>query len=330
MKKILNQLFDQHPLSRQQAAEALDSISNGNENDAHIAAFLTAFRMRPIKAEELLGFRDVMLEKAKPISWNGESTIDIVGTGGDGKNTFNISTLTCFVVAGAGYKVTKHGNYASSSHCGSSNVLESLGYQFTNDEAVLKRQIDEAGICFLHAPLFHPSMKYVAGVRKQLGFRTFFNLLGPIVNPIQPSHSLLGVSTIDQGDLYQQVLSDDKERNFKIVHAIDGYDEISLTGDSVIWDSKAKQHLSPNDFGLKKVQASDIFGGERVEDAKNIFLDIISGNGTSAQNSVVIANAAMAIQCMDNTKDVSTCIEEAKQSLLSKRAFEVLKSVTSN
>ncbi len=326
MKKQLEKLFAHQRLDREEAGEALMRITAGEINDAQLAAFLTVFRMRPISAEELQGFRDALLERCVKVNWNDIESIDIVGTGGDGKNTFNISTLSCFVVAGAGYKVTKHGNYGSSSVSGSSNTLERLGYTFTNDSETLRKQLDEAGICFFHAPKFHPAMKHVGPVRKQLGFRTFFNLLGPLCHPLQPTHQLYGTSTLVISRLYQHIMQA-STRKFTIVHALDGYDEISLTGNADIRGNAGKRVTTPTDFGLQSLFPGQLAGGETQDEAVRIFKSVLSGNGTSAQNDVVCANAGLAIHTIKPNQTLLDCVAEARESLMSGKAEIVLKKL---
>ena len=324
MKKILTSLFEHKKLSRSEAREILVKIANNEYNDAQIAAFISVYLMRAISVDELQGFRDALLELCLPIDLEGIDSIDIVGTGGDGKNTFNISTISSFVIAGAGYKVTKHGNYGVSSACGSSNVLQHLGYEFTNDESTLKKQLDQANICFFHAPLFHPAMKTVAPIRKQLGVKTFFNMLGPLVNPGQPKYQLLGVFNLELSRLYQYIFQQ-TQRQYAIVYAMDGYDEISLTGDFKLRDNSGEKMISPESMGKPKLNPKDLKGGDTVDSAANIFTSILSGSGTSAQNHVITANAGLAINCIKPEQSIKDCILEAEESLLSGSALEKLK-----
>lgn len=326
MKKVLIRLFEHKKLSRSEAKEILVKIANNEYNEAQIAAFISVYLMRAISVEELQGFRDALLELCLPIDLEGIDSIDIVGTGGDGKNTFNISTISSFVIAGAGYKVTKHGNYGVSSACGSSNVLQHLGYTFTNEEDTLKRQLDQANICFFHAPLFHPAMKTVAPIRRQLGVKTFFNMLGPLVNPGQPKFQLLGVFNLELSRLYQYIFQQ-TQRQYAIVYAMDGYDEISLTGDFKLRNNIGEQMISPAMMGKPKLTPEDLRGGDSVESAARIFTTILDGKGTAAQNHVITANAGLAIQCMHPEKSIGDCIAEAEESLLSGQAFEKLKTL---
>lgn len=326
MKSILSRLFDHEQLSRQEAAAILTEIAEGRHNPAQVASFITAFQMRPPAVQELEGFRDALLRLAVPFDLRGQQTIDIVGTGGDNKNTFNISTLAALVVAGAGYKVTKHGSYGVSSSVGSSNVLEALGYRFTNDTDLLYRQLEKAGICFLHAPLFHPALKEVAPIRRQMGLKTVFNLLGPLVNPAQPTHNLLGVSSLDISRLYQYVMQE-SGRRFAIVHSLDGYDEISLTGPFKVFQNSGEYTLQPEDTGSARVHPDALFGGHTDMEAAGIFRAILDNSGTQMQAQVVCANAGLGIRCLRPERSLVECIEEARESLESGRAAQVLAKV---
>lgn len=329
MKKILTQLFEHKKLSRQEAKEILVKIANNEYNDAQIAAFISVYLMRTISVEELQGFRDALLELCVKVDLEGIESIDVVGTGGDGKNTFNISTISSFIIAGAGYKVTKHGNYGVSSACGSSNVLLQLGYQFTNEEDVLKNQLDKANICFFHAPLFHPAMKTVAPIRRQLGVKTFFNMLGPLVNPGQPKYQLLGVFNLELARLYQYIFQQ-TSRQYAIVYAMDGYDEVSLTGDFKLRNNDGEFLISPSVLGKPKLDPYDLRGGDSVESAAKIFVNILSGEGTAAQNHVVTANAGLAIHCIKPSMSMEDCIAEATESLQNGNALKCLQQITSN
>jgi anthranilate phosphoribosyltransferase len=294
MKEILNRLINQESISADEAKRVLVNISNGVYNQSQIASFLTVYMMRSITTEELRGFRDALLELCIPVDLEGYNTIDLCGTGGDGKNTFNISTISSFVTAGAGVHVTKHGNYGVSSASGSSNVMEYLGIKFSNDIDFLKRSLDDAGICVLHAPLFHPAMKNVAPIRKELGVKTFFNMLGPMVNPAFPKNQMVGVFNLEllrlYGYLYQET-----NKNYAIVHALDGYDEISLTGKTKTITNTSEILFDAQDIGLDQIDSSDIYGGTTVKEAAKIFTKIINGKGSKAQNNVVCANAGLAI-----------------------------------
>ncbi len=328
IKDILRKLLDHKRLTQEEAKNILLEIAAEKYNSSHVVAFLTVYMMRQVSVDELAGFRDAFLELCKKIDLSDFNTVDIVGTGGDEKNTFNISTISSLVVAGAGYKVTKHGNYGVSSACGSSNVLESMGYKFTNDEDVLKRQVDKAGICFFHAPLFHPAMKSIAPYRKELGLRTFFNMLGPLMNPSFPKNNVLGVYNLEVLRLYQY-LYQNTDKNFSLIHSLDGYDEISLTGDFKVINNQGEHLVSPEQIGLKRIDPKDIFGGDTVAEAAVIFKNILNGEGSNAQNQCIIANAGYAIQCVDNSKTIDKCLEEAKDSLLGGKAKKVLETVLS-
>ncbi len=327
MKEILQRLYQHQTLAREEAKKILVGLTNGEMNPSQIASFMTVFLMRSITIQELMGFKDALLELCVKVDLDGMESIDIVGTGGDGKNTFNISTLSCFVVAGAGYKVTKHGNYGSSSVSGSSNTLERLGYSFTNNVDELKRQLEKANICFFHAPKFHPAMKSVASVRKELGVRTFFNIMGPLVHPVQPSHQLYGTSSLEISRLYQYVMQE-SGRRYSIVYALDGYDEISLTGKFDVKNNEGHQVLSPEMVGKNKLEADQLNGGESQVDAVRIFKEVLEGKGTAAQNDVVATNAGMAIHTIKSESSLVDCIVEAEEALLSGKALEVLKKIT--
>ena len=323
MKKILSFLFEHKTLDRASAKEVLINISKGLYNESEIASFTTVFLMRSITIDELQGFRDALMELCVPVKLDGHQVLDIVGTGGDGKNTFNISTLSSFVVAGTGNKVAKHGNYGATSISGSSNVMEQLGYKFTNNQDVLKKQIEEANICFLHAPLFHPALKIVAPIRKNLGVRTFFNMLGPMVNPAIPEYQLVGVFNLEMARIYNYLLQQ-TGKSFTIIHSLDGYDEISLTSDAKVITNKGEKIFTPEDLGKRPVSPDDIHGGNTVEEAAKIFLKILKGEGTWAQNAVVIANAAMALQCIGKYKNYEVCYSIAVESLESGAALQSL------
>ena len=327
MKSILNQLFEQQRLSEQQAYDVLTKIGNGAYNSSQIASFLTVFLMRNISVDELKGFQKAMLDLCLKVDFSEFNTIDLCGTGGDGKNTFNISTITSFVVAGAGYKVTKHGNYGVSSNCGSSNVLEYLGYKFTNDESLLKKQIDTANFCMMHAPLFHPAMKNVGPIRAELGVKTFFNMLGPIVNPSFPENQMVGVFNLELARIYNYLLQD-SDKNYKIVHSLDGYDEISLTGKFKMISNKGEDLILPNQIGFDQLNPEAIYGGETIKDAANIFINILDNKGTKAQEDVILANSAYAIQCFESNKTFEECKSLATDSLKSGNAYRTLKQVT--
>jgi anthranilate phosphoribosyltransferase len=328
MKKILNYLFEYKNLARQQAKEVLHNISNNVYSDAEIAAFITVYLMRSITIEELQGFSDALMELCVPVDLYGQDVIDIVGTGGDGKNTFNISTLSCFIVAGTGTKVAKHGNYGASSISGSSNVMEQLGYTFKKDNDALNKELDEANICFLHAPLFHPALKVVGPVRKNLGIRTFFNMLGPMVNPASPKYQLVGVYNLEMARIYNYLLQQGNSA-FTIIHSLDGYDEISLTGDVKVITNAGEKIYNADDLGKRTVSPMDIHGGNSVEEAAKIFLSILKGEGSWAQNAVVLANSAMALQCTGKYTSYDECYQMAVESLESGRAYQSLEKLIS-
>ena len=328
MKKILQYLFEHKSLTRAQAMEVLVDISNGKYNEHEITSFITVYLMRSITIDELMGFRDALLSLAVKVNLGIDNAIDIVGTGGDGKDTFNISTLACFIVAGTGQPVVKHGNYGASSISGSSNVMEQLGYIFKNEEAALANEVKEAGICFLHAPLFHPALKTVGPLRRNMGVRTFFNMLGPIVNPAQPKFQLIGVYNLEMARIYNYVLQLlDKE--FTIIHSLDGYDEISLTTDTKILSNTGESIKTPYQLGKKRVFAAELEGGDTVAEAAAIFKNIIEGKGTWSQNAVVLANAAMALHVTGKYENYDLAFQAAVHSLESGAANNCLKKLIS-
>ena len=328
MKAILNKLYKHERLSKSEATQVLKDIASEQYNAAHLASFMTVFMMRPITADELSGFRNALKELSIKVDLSDYNTIDIVGTGGDGKNTFNISTLTSFIVAGTGQKVAKHGNYSVSSQSGSSDMLESFGYNFTNKESVLREHLEKANICFLHAPKFHPAMKAVGPTRKALALKTFFNMLGPLVNPSSPKNHMLGTFNLEIARLYNYILQEESV-NYGIVHALDGYDEISLTSGFKFFTKKGEQIINPEDLGQKRIQQSEIFGGNSIADAAKIFKSILAGNGTEAQNNVVLTNAAFALKIVDEAKSFETAFSEAKDSLFGLKAKQTLEKLLS-
>jgi anthranilate phosphoribosyltransferase len=328
MKKILKALFEHKTLSKAEAKEVMLNIAKGVYNETELAAFTTVYLMRSITIAELQGFRDGLLELAVPVDLNGHKVMDIVGTGGDGKNTFNISTLACFVVVGAGKKVAKHGNYGATSVSGASNVMETLGYKFKNNVDQLKREIEETNFTFLHAPQFHPALKAVAGVRKNLGFRTFFNMLGPMVNPVNPEYQLVGVYSLEMARIYNYLLQA-TGKPFTIIHSLDGYDEISLTNDTKVITNKGEKVLSAEELGKRTVSPIDIYGGTTVEEASKIFLKILRGEGSWAQNAVVLANAAMALQCTGDYASYEDAYNTAVESLESGKAYQSFQKLIS-
>ncbi|MBK5272862.1 MAG: anthranilate phosphoribosyltransferase [Bacteroidia bacterium] len=326
MKKILQYLFEHKTLSRSEAKDVLVSIGKGMYNEHEVTAFMTVYLMRSITIEELEGFRDALLELCVPVDLDGFDVMDIVGTGGDGKNTFNISTLSCFIVAGTGQKVAKHGNYGASSISGASNVMEKLGYKFKNDPVLLRKEVEQANICFFHAPLFHPALKTVGPIRKNLAMRTFFNMLGPMVNPANPKFQLVGVFSLEMARIYNYLLQP-TGKAFTIIHSLDGYDEISLTNDTKVITNEGEKIMSPEQLGKRMVSPQDISGGNSVEEAATIFINILKSEGTWAQNAVVLANAAMALHCTGKYKDYEGAYEDAVKSLESGKANEALQKL---
>ena len=328
MKKILQYLFEHKTLSYEQAREAMLGMAKGSYNDTAVSAFVTVFLMRSITIAELQGFRDGLMEMALVVDLSDYNVMDIVGTGGDGKNTFNISTLACFIVAGAGQKVAKHGNYGATSVSGASNVMEQLGYRFGNQADRLKREIEETNFTFLHAPLFHPALKAVARIRKELGFRTFFNMLGPMVNPARPAYQLVGVYNLEMARIYNYLLQQ-TGKPFTIIHGLDGYDEISLTNDSKVITQNGEKIMTPEQLGKRTVAASDIQGGLSVEESANMFLKILKGEGTWAQHAVVLANAAMALFSTGHYANYNAAYDAAIESHESGKAYAHFKKLIS-
>lgn len=326
MKQILSYLLEHKTLSKEEAKTVLFRITQGEVNPSQIATFLAVYMMRSIEVQELEGFRDSMLELCLPIDLSDFDPIDLCGTGGDGKDTFNVSTCSSFVVAGAGVNVAKHGNYGVSSAVGSSTVMEYFGYKFTNDTDVLKKQMENCGICFMHAPLFHPAMKNVMPIRKELGLKTFFNMLGPMINPALPKKQMVGVFSLEMarlyGYLYQQT-----DKNFMIVHSLDGYDEISLTSAFKMITAKKEQMVEPEDLGFKRFRQQDLFGGDTTEDSAKIFTNVLENKATEAQKQVVLANAGLGIWCAKPSLKPEDAIAEAKESIESGRALKVFKKL---
>ncbi|GAB2982010.1 anthranilate phosphoribosyltransferase [Mucilaginibacter puniceus] len=329
MKQILNRLFENKAFTREESKKILTDLAQGTYNNSQIAAFMTAYCMRNITVSELEGFRDAMLELALPLDLETENLIDLCGTGGDGKDTFNISTLASFVVAGAGYKVAKHGNYGVSSGCGSSNVMEYLGYQFTNDAGKLKDSINKANICFLHAPLFHPAMKTVAPIRRELGVKTFFNMLGPMVNPARPKNQMVGVYNLELARIYAY-LYQQSDKKYTILNALEGYDEVSLTCDFKTFSADGEKINSIEALGFEKLDPSQIVGGSTVPESADIFMKVLNNEATTAQNNVVLANAAVAIRTIHPEKTFADCFYEAEEALLKGSALKSFKTLLSN
>ena len=321
MKQILYRLFEHQFLGRDEAREILQNMVSGHYTEAQIASLITVFLMRSISIEELSGFQDALLDMRVKIDLSEFDPIDIVGTGGDGKNTFNVSTAACFVVAGAGYKVAKHGNYGATSISGASNVMEFHGVKFTTDIDRLRRSIGETNMAYLHAPIFNPALKAVAGVRKSLGVRNFFNMLGPLVNPAMPRNQLLGVYNLLLLRLYSYSFQQSGNR-FAVVHSLDGYDEISLTDSFKVITCNHEHIYTPEEIGFTRNVETDLFGGDSVEQAAAIFDRVLNGVSTVAQTNCVLANAAFAIRVLCPEKTITVCLEEARESLFSGKAVE--------
>lgn len=326
MKKILQHLFEHKTLTQDEAKDIMLQLSTGAYNDTEIASFITVYLMRSITIQELQGFREGLRALALPVNLSPYDIMDIVGTGGDGKNTFNISTLACFIVAGAGQKVAKHGNYGASSVSGASNVMETMGYRFKSNNDALRKELEESNFTFLHAPLFHPALKAVASIRKNLGFRTFFNMLGPMVNPADPTYQLVGVYSLEMARIYNYLLQG-TGKPFTVIHGLDGYDEISLTNDTKVITNRGEQILSAELLGKRSVLPQDISGGASVQEAAHIFTGILKGNGTWSQNAVVLANAAMALHCTGKYGAYNDAYHAAIESLESGKAFQSLQKL---
>lgn len=324
MKQTLEKLLAHEVISETEAHDVLCGIAEKRYPEAQVAAFLTTYAMRPVTVDELLGLRRALVERAVPIDLSAYKAIDIVGTGGDGKNTFNISTCACFLVAGAGYKVAKHGNYAATSVSGASTVLEHHGVKFSNDPDRLRRSIEETGVAYLHAPLFHPALAAVGPLRRAIGFKTVFNLLGPLVNPCRPAYQLLGVATLDQMRLYTQTLSR-LGIGFAVVNSVDGYDEISLTADFKLITNSWEKILQPADLGFSTAKPEELVGGSTPDEAAAIFDNILADRATPSQRNCVVATAAVAIHTICPDKDIIACLDEADTSLTSGHAFETFK-----
>ena len=324
MKQILYRLFEHQYLGRDEARQILQDIAAGKYNEMQIASLITVFLMRNISVEELIGFREALLEMRVPVDLNEYRPIDIVGTGGDGKNTFNISTTSCFVVAGAGYKVVKHGNYGATSVSGASNVMEQHGVKFSTDPGHLRRSMESCNIAYLHAPLFNPALKAVAHVRKQLGVRSFFNMLGPLVNPVIPAYQLLGVYNLPLLRLYNYTYQASGTQ-FAVVHSLDGYDEISLTGEFKVATANKEKIYTPEMLGLPRCTEAELDGGDTPEAAARIFDSVLEGTATPGQQACVIANAGFAIHVICPDKPVADCIAEARESLESGKALRTFK-----
>ena len=329
MKNLLKDLYNHKIMSKEESKAALISLTDGSANSSQISSFLTVFLLRDITSEELDGFREAMIELSIDVDIDGDELIDLCGTGGDGKDTFNISTISSFVVAGSGIKVAKHGNYGVSSSCGSSNIISHLGHEFSNDISSLKFSLDKSNICFLHAPLFHPSLKNISPVRIELGVKTFFNMLGPMVNPIQPKSQLVGVFNSNIFRLYSHIYSK-TNKSYCIVHSIDGYDEVSLTGSFKLFSNNQDLMLEPKDLGFNVIDSVKLSGGKNIKESSKIFLDILKNKGTSEQVDAVLANSGLAIYCAKKLNSIKDGIEIARESLESGKAYNCLKLFIDN
>jgi len=328
MKQILTKLIECQKLTFEESHNLMHGIANNEVNDAQIAAVLTAFIIRTISIDELRGFRQALIDLAVRVNLNDGYGIDLCGTGGDGKNTFNISTVSSFVTAAAGYPVIKHGNYGATAISGSSNVLEHLGYKFSNEEGKLQNELDKAGICFLHAPLFHPALKAVGPVRKQLGIKTFFNMLGPLVNPANPHYQFSGVYSSEAGRVYSYFLQAENKK-FTVIHSLDGYDEVSLTSPVKLFNNSGETLIDFSEHGLKRISALGIAGGKTIEESAKIFISVLENKATPEQHSVVLANSALAINCIDPAKSLEESISLANEVIVSGKAYNLFENLMS-
>lgn len=325
MKTILDKIINHSHLSKEEARQCMLAIGNGKVNDAQTVAIITGIQMRGLQLNELIGFREALLELALPVKFNVGDSIDVCGTGGDGKNTFNISTATAFVLASLGYKVVKHGNYGVSSLCGSSNVLEALGYSFVNDQDSLQRQLDEANICFMHAPMFHPALKAVAPLRKALGIATFFNSMGPLVNPAHPTHQLTGTYSLELARQYQHTLQNER-KEFTVLHGMDGFDELTFIGVTRILGQQRDVLLGNNPLG-KEIRLNEITGGETVQEAATLLANLLSGKGNEAQNIVLSGNVGLALQTFHPEMDFETAFAKGYEAVKTGNAINNFKKI---
>jgi anthranilate phosphoribosyltransferase len=328
MKQLLIKLIECQKLTFEESRSLMHGIARNEVNEAQIASILTAFIIRSISIEELRGFRQALIDLAVKVNLNNGYGIDLCGTGGDGKNTFNISTASSFVVAAAGYPVIKHGNYGATSVSGSSNIMEFLGYKFSNEQGKLQDELDNTGICFLHAPLFHPALKAVGPVRKQLGIKTFFNMLGPLVNPANPDYQLSGVYSSEAGRVYSYFLQAENKK-YTVLHSLDGYDEVSLTSAVKIFSNKGETLIDFQEKGLKRVLPNDIVGGRTIEDSAKIFISVLENRATTEQHSVVLANSALAINCIDESESIEDALKIAHEAIVSGKTSGLLKRLIS-
>jgi anthranilate phosphoribosyltransferase len=324
MKQLLIKLIECQRLTFEESRSLMHGIAHNELNEAQIASILTAFIIRTISIEELRGFRQALIDLAIRVKLNDGYGIDLCGTGGDGKNTFNISTVSSFAVAAAGYPVIKHGNYGATSVSGSSNIVEHLGYRFSKEESKLQNELDQTGICFLHAPLFHPALKAVGPVRKQLGIKTFFNMLGPLVNPANPDYQVSGVYSSEAGRVYSYFLQAEKKK-YTVLHSLDGYDEVSLTSPVKLFSDKGETLINFWEKGLKRVAPGDITGGNTIEEAARIFISVLENRASPEQHSVILANSALAISCIDESKTLEEAIDMAHEAIVSGKTARLLK-----
>jgi anthranilate phosphoribosyltransferase len=325
MKTILPNLFNPAGLSRTEAAEALTAVISAEAEPSQIGAFISIIETRGITQNEFEGFIGVLSDSGKQVDLGTFETIDVCGTGGDGKGTFNISTAAAFILAGSGVKVAKHGNKSATSGCGSSDVLEHLGLRFTDDEATLRSQLEAANFTYLHAPLFQPALRNLGAIRSSLGFKTFFNMIGPLLNPARPRYRFAGVSSPLALRQYQYFL-ETTDCQYSVVFSRDGYDEISLTSSFEVVTRDGRETLSPEDVGFPRLNTNDLIGGHDVATSADLLLRILGGKGNDSQNSVTVINAAFARKTV-TSEPINQCIEKCRDSLESGRGLSALETL---
>lgn len=324
MSSLVEDILEGRRLSVEEGRSLMEEMLHDQFPLPRVAALVTCIRVRGVTVDLLDGFSQALLDAATPVDLRTDNLVDVCGTGGDGKDSFNISTTVAFILAGAGYKVAKHGNVAVSSSCGSSNVLEALGVPLTADTSRLQRSLEQSGVCFLHAPLFHPALRRFGPMRKELGFKTVFNALGPLVNPVRPSYQFAGVYNLELQRLYSTLLQRRGGR-FAVVHSLDGYDEVSLTGVARVTTRQGTYELRPRDLGVSTLSPESIRGpGDAVAGAA-LITAILEGRGSSAHEDVTCANAAVAIHSFEGGGELSYCMERARESLRSGRALQALR-----
>ena len=328
MKSSFELLCHGHSLSETEAYQLFQEICGNKLNNSQILAIMAFYSARPITVNELMGFRNALLEMCIPVKLEKEA-IDVCGTGGDQKNTFNISTLSAFVIAASGIPVAKHGNYGSSSVSGSSDILNYLGYQFKTNSDELNNELNKHNVCFIHAPLFHPALKNVATQRKELGVKTFFNMLGPLVNPANITFKYIGVYGLDLARLYNYMLQLDNSK-YSIVHSLDGYDEVSLTSPFKFISNATEKIIAPETIGFSMLGQEAIYGGITIKDNATIFLNVLQNQSTISQKNVVVANSAMAMHGYNPKITIEECISICNETIESKAAYNLFKQLIKN